>query len=60
MVNNPELHRDDFTVVVQPFMEKVESPRKVTLTFYQLIQSSKLNPLALAGWLLSKPHPLSQ
>ena len=25
-----EFHRDDFTVVVQPFMEKVESPRKVT------------------------------
>ena len=24
-----KFHRDDFTVVLQPFMEKVESPRKV-------------------------------
>lgn len=29
IVDDEEFHRDDFTVVLQPFMENIDAPRKV-------------------------------
>lgn len=29
IVDDEEFHRDDFTVVLQPFMENIEAPKKV-------------------------------
>ena len=31
IVDDEEFHRDDFTVVLQPFMENIEAPRKVMI-----------------------------
>ena len=29
IVDDEDFHRDDFTVVLQPFMENIDAPRKV-------------------------------
>lgn len=29
IVDDEDFHRDDFTVVLQPFMENIDTPRKV-------------------------------
>ena len=31
IVDDEQFHRDDFTVVLQPFMENIDAPRKVML-----------------------------
>ena len=31
IVDDEQFHRDDFTVVLQPFMENIEAPRKVMI-----------------------------